>query len=118
MLRRPPGSTRTDTLFPYTTLFRSLIATPAGHWKVVTEQGTVDAEVVINAGGLWAREVGRMVGIELPVLAMEHHYLITEEIPEIGAYNKERGREMPHALAFAAETTGSAAWRGSGGTYE
>src|SRR3546814_4369030 len=88
MLRRPPGSTRTDTLFPYTTLFRSLIATPAGHWKVVTEQGTVDAEVVINAGGLWAREVGRMVGIELPVLAMEHHYLITEEIPEIVAYNK------------------------------
>ena len=32
------------------------------------------AEHVVNAGGLWAREVGRMVGLELPVLAMEHQY--------------------------------------------
>ena len=45
---------------------------PDGQWNVVTEQGTVTAEHVVNAGGLWAREVGRMVGIELPVLAMEH----------------------------------------------
>ncbi len=35
-----------------------------------------------NCGGLWAREVGRMVGLELPVLAMEHMYLITEDMPE------------------------------------
>jgi len=98
---------------------KELIATPDGHWKVVTEQGTVDAEVVINAGGLWAREVGRMVGIELPVLAMEHHYLITEEIPEIVAYNKERGREMPHAIDFAAELYSRQEGRGMViGTYE
>jgi len=50
-------------------------------WEVLTEQGSVHAEHVVNAGGLWAREVGRMVGIELPVLAMEHQYLITEDIP-------------------------------------
>jgi glycine/D-amino acid oxidase-like deaminating enzyme len=37
-----------------------------GTWNVVTEQGTVKAEHVVNAGGLWAREVGRMVGLELP----------------------------------------------------
>jgi dimethylglycine dehydrogenase len=47
-----------------------------------------------TAGGLWAREVGRMVGLELPVLAMEHMYLITEEMPEVVAFNKETGREM------------------------
>ena len=41
------------------------------------------AEHVVNCGGLWAREVGRMVGLELPVLAMEHHYLITEDIPGV-----------------------------------
>ncbi|MBV9523875.1 MAG: GcvT family protein, partial [Alphaproteobacteria bacterium] len=62
---------------------------PDGTWDVVTEQGTIHAEHVVNAGGLWAREVGRMVGLELPVLAMEHQYLITEEIPEVKASEKE-----------------------------
>ena len=98
---------------------KALVATTDGHWLVVTEQGTVQAEVVINAGGLWAREVGRMVGIELPVLAMEHHYLITEEIPEIVAYNQERGREMPHAIDFEAELYSRQEGRGMViGTYE
>ncbi|TIN70274.1 MAG: FAD-dependent oxidoreductase, partial [Mesorhizobium sp.] len=46
-----------------------------GTWNVVTEQGTVKAEHVVNCGGLWAREIGRMVGVELPVLAMEHTYV-------------------------------------------
>jgi dimethylglycine dehydrogenase len=50
---------------------------PDGSWSVVTEQGTVRAEHVVNCGGLWAREIGRMVGLELPVLAMEHHYILT-----------------------------------------
>src|SRR5712675_3550106 len=60
-----------------------------GSWDVITEAGNVHAEHVVNAGGLWAREVGRMVGLELPVLAMEHQYLITEEIPEVKASPKE-----------------------------
>src|SRR3984957_836451 len=59
-----------------------------GSWDVVTDKGTVHAEHVVNCGGLWAREIGHMVGIELPVLAMEHHYLLTEDIPEL------RGREQ------------------------
>src|SRR5262249_20737494 len=54
-----------------------------GSWDVITDQGNVRAEHVVNAGGLWAREVGRMVGLELPVLAMEHQYLITERIPSL-----------------------------------
>ncbi len=68
-------------------------------WDVVTEQGTVHAEHVVNAGGLWAREVGRMVGLELPVLAMEHQYLITEDMPEVLAAPKE----LLHAIDFEAE---------------
>src|SRR6516225_7961101 len=60
-----------------------------GSWDVVTEKGTIRAEHVVNAGGLWAREIGRMVGLELPVLAMEHQYLITGEIPEVKASAKE-----------------------------
>jgi dimethylglycine dehydrogenase len=54
-----------------------------GSWDVITERGNVVAEHVVNCGGLWAREVGRMVGLELPILAMEHHYLITEDIPGV-----------------------------------
>src|SRR5579883_3293356 len=56
---------------------------PDGSWDVVTDKGTIVADHVVNCGGLWAREVGRMVGIELPVLAMEHHYLITEDLPGV-----------------------------------
>ena len=54
-----------------------------GTWNVVTEKGNINSEIVINAGGLWAREVGKLAGINLPVQPMEHHYLITETIPEI-----------------------------------
>ncbi len=72
---------------------------PDATWDVVTEHGTVHAEHVVNAGGLWAREVGRMVGLELPVLAMEHQYLITEDMPEVLAAEKE----LLHAIDFEAE---------------
>ncbi len=74
-----------------------------GTWDVITDKGTINAEHVVNAGGLWAREVGRMVGLELPVLAMEHMYLVTDEMPEVVAFNKERGHELPHAIDFKAE---------------
>ncbi len=60
-----------------------------GTWDVITDKGSVHAEHVVNAAGLWAREVGRMAGIELPVLAMEHMYVVTEEIPEIVAHGRE-----------------------------
>jgi len=81
----------------------SLSRRPNGTWDVVTTQGTINAEHVVNAGGLWAREVGRMVGLELPVLAMEHMYLVTDDMPEVMAFNKERGHELPHAIDFKAE---------------
>ncbi len=80
-----------------------LKARKEGGWDVVTDKGTIIAEHVVNAGGLWAREVGRMVGIELPVLAMEHMYLVTDEMPEVVAYNKERGHELPHIIDFKSE---------------
>ena len=73
--------------------------TAAGTWRVVTDKGTLEAEHVVNAGGLWAREVGRMVGLELPVLAMQHQYIVTEALPEIQAH----GEEIPHAIDFEAE---------------
>ena len=80
-----------------------LHATKDGGWTIVTDKGTIAADHVVNCGGLWAREVGRMVGLELPVLAMEHMYLLTDEMPEVVAYNKERGHELPHIIDFKAE---------------
>ena len=74
-----------------------------GMWVITTNQGEFLTENVINAGGLWAREVGRMVGLELPVLAMEHHYLLTEEVPEVVQYNKESGEELIHIIDFEGE---------------
>eukprot|EP01035_Chromulina_nebulosa_P056451 gene56451-77366_t len=65
---------------------------PDHSWDVVTEQGTINAEHVINAGGLWAKQVGRMAGLELPVSPLEHMYLVTETIPEIAARS---GPELP-----------------------
>ena len=56
---------------------------PEGAWEVITENGVIVAEHVVNAGGLWARKVGKMAGVDLPVTPMQHHYLVTEDIPEI-----------------------------------
>ncbi|PWJ77611.1 dimethylglycine dehydrogenase [Pseudaminobacter salicylatoxidans] len=82
---------------------RELTQEADGTWNVITEQGTVKAEHVVNCGGLWAREVGRMVGLELPVLAMEHMYLLTEPMPEVEEFNRSTGREMVGVLDFKGE---------------
>ena len=60
-----------------------------GGWDVITEKGTIVAEHVVNAGGLWAKQVGRMAGVELPVSPLMHHYLVTEAIPELEAIDWE-----------------------------
>jgi len=76
---------------------------PNGHWKVITDKGEIEAEHVVNAAGLWAREVGYMVGLELPILAMEHMYLITEDMPEVAEINAATGKEVVHAVDFDGE---------------
>jgi dimethylglycine dehydrogenase len=58
---------------------------PNGEWDVVTDKGTIRAEYVVNAAGLWAREVAALAGITMPLMPVEHHYMITEAIPEIAA---------------------------------
>ncbi len=76
---------------------------PDGTWRVMTDKGEVQAEHVVNAAGLWAREVGRMAGLELPILAMEHMYLITEDMPEVAEANARTGGEVIHAIDFDGE---------------
>ncbi len=60
-----------------------------GGWEVVTAQGAVVAEHVVNAAGLWAREVAALAGVRLPLMPVEHHYIVTEPIPEIEAMDHE-----------------------------
>ena len=88
---------------------------PDGTWDVVTPEGTINAEMVVNAAGLWAREVGHLAGLDLPVQPMEHHYLITETIPEIEAWGKELpcGIDYESNLYFRQEHQGLLL-----GTYE
>ena len=71
-----------------------------GGWEVVTQQGTVHAEHVVNAAGLWAREVGALAGVYLPLHPMEHQYLITEPTSEV----YEREEELPHVMDPSGET--------------
>ncbi|OJI95122.1 dimethylglycine dehydrogenase [Planktotalea frisia] len=52
-------------------------------WEIVTEKGTINCEHVVNAAGLWAKQVGRMAGIELPVSPLNHHYLVSDTIPKL-----------------------------------
>ncbi len=65
-----------------------------GTWEIITEQGNLIAEHVVNAGGLWAREVGEMAGVYLPLHPMEHQYLATEKIAEV----VNHPTELPHVM--------------------
>jgi len=85
------------------TKVEELVQLPDGTWRVITDKGEIRAEHVVNAAGLWAREVGRMVGLELPVLAMEHMYLLTEDMPEVIEFNRTTGRELMHCVDFDGE---------------
>ena len=88
-----------------------------GSWNVITEKGNIQADIIINAGGLWGREVGKLAGLHLPIQPMEHHYLITESIPEIEA----RGNHQ--RLPVGTDFNGNIYFRQEGngmllGTYE
>ena len=52
--------------------------------EVVTDKGTIKTEIVVNAAGQWGGEVGKMVGLKLPVVPMAHLYVITKPIEGVG----------------------------------
>ncbi len=86
-----------------------------GNWAVVTPEGVINTDLLINAAGLWAREVGHLAGVDLPVQPMEHHYLITETIAEIERATQELpcGIDYDANLYFRQEQNGLLL-----GTYE
>ena len=64
---------------------------PSGEWEVVTEQGSIIAEMVVNAAGCYARQVAAMVGADAPITNMQHHYVVTQPVPAF----MERSVEIP-----------------------
>ncbi len=73
------------------TRVENISRTTSDEWEITTNNGNLTAEIVVNAGGQWAREIGKLVGVELPLVPMEHQYVITEAIPEL----KILPREIP-----------------------
>lgn len=62
-----------------------------GLWELDTENGTVRAGHVVLATSFWTRELGLQLGLDLPLYALEHHEIITADVPEL----KALGREVP-----------------------
>ena len=57
--------------------------TSSGEWKVSTDKGEIVCEHIVSCTGNFARNTGRMVGLDIPVLPVEHQYIVTEPHPEI-----------------------------------
>ena len=56
---------------------------PGGEWVVHTQNGDITCEIIVNAAGLWTSAIGAMVGLYLPVIAMEHQHILFEDVPEL-----------------------------------
>lgn len=68
--------------------------TSSGAWLVQTEKGDLTCEHVISASGNYARQTGEMVGLDIPVIPVEHQYIVTEKHPELVRRKKEGLPEM------------------------
>jgi dimethylglycine dehydrogenase len=66
----------------------------SGEWRVRTTQGEIIAEHVVFATGNYARQTGRMVGLEIPSIPVEHQYIVYDVCPELEAYRRGGGREL------------------------
>jgi dimethylglycine dehydrogenase len=68
--------------------------TPSGEWKVATDKGDITCEHVVSATGSFARGTGRMVGLDIPVIPVQHQFIVTEPHPEILARHEQGLPEM------------------------
>ena len=66
-----------------------------GDWVLATPQGEIRAEIVVNAAGYRAKDVGRLFGRDVPMTVMSHQYILFEEIPELAAWSRDAGRKLP-----------------------
>jgi glycine cleavage system aminomethyltransferase T/glycine/D-amino acid oxidase-like deaminating enzyme len=64
--------------------------TPADDgWRVETDRGAIDCEVVVNAAGMWAPQVAALAGARLPIVPLQHHYVVTESLAELAGARPE-----------------------------
>jgi dimethylglycine dehydrogenase len=68
--------------------------TPGGEWRVRTDKGDITCEHIVSCTGNFARATGRMVGLDIPVIPVEHQFIVTEPHPEIVARRKQGLPEM------------------------
>lgn len=66
-----------------------------GEWVVKTDKGEITCEVVVSATGNYARQTAALVGLDIPVIPVEHQFLVTEEVPELVERKKEGKPELP-----------------------
>ncbi len=76
------------------TVVTSIERTAGGEWKVVTDRGDILCEHIVSATGNFARQTGRMVGINVPVIPVQHQYIVTEQHPAIMARKAKGLPEM------------------------
>ena len=69
--------------------------TESGEWLVSTDKGEIRGEHIVNAAGTWCREIGGMMGIDLPVVPMLHQYLVTDRVPEVATRIDDGLPELP-----------------------
>ncbi len=68
---------------------KSIKRSNSGEWLLATSQGEIVAEHIVNAAGTWCREIGDMMGIDLPVVPMLHQYIVTDRIDAFARLDKE-----------------------------
>lgn len=68
--------------------------TASGEWKVRTSKGDLIAEHIVCATGNYARQTGRLFGINVPAIPVEHQYIVYDESAELKAYRTGGGREL------------------------
>ncbi|HHZ09166.1 MAG TPA: FAD-dependent oxidoreductase [Rhizobiales bacterium] len=66
-----------------------------GEWVLATPEGEIRCDIVVNAAGYRAAEVGRLFGRDVPMMVMSHQYILFDEIPELAAWTKEVGHKLP-----------------------
>jgi dimethylglycine dehydrogenase len=68
---------------------------PSGEWVVKTAKGEIVAEHIVNAAGTWAREIGSLMGIDIPVVPMVHQYIVTDRAPALAERQAAGLPELP-----------------------
>ncbi|MEM6667155.1 MAG: FAD-dependent oxidoreductase [Pseudomonadota bacterium] len=77
----------------YTTV-TGIERTATGEWRVLTDKGDITCEHIVSASGNFVRKTGAMLGLDIPVIPVEHQYIVTEAHPEIKAFREAGGPEL------------------------